>query len=172
MSKRHHTYPYSCPSCAPGQHARSSVIESSGLHMLACSSCHRHSCLAPRNSFFPLARFDWFPNTQLSVFHHQAARAQIILVSLLPRGKDAMHYCSCSATDPISSISVPQPSQSVPVLKIARTWSFCEVVCRILLACQHSSSLPSLTKQCFILKNRYAYARVSIVHPWYGVSAF
>jgi len=23
----HHMYPYSCPSCAPGQHARSSIIE-------------------------------------------------------------------------------------------------------------------------------------------------
>ena len=143
-----------------------------GLHTLACSSCHRHSCLAPQDSFVALPRFDWLPNTQLSVFHHQAARAQIFLVSLLPRGKDAMHYCSCSATDPISSISVPQPSHFVLGFKIAQTWSFCEVVCRILLAGQHSSSLASLTKQCFILKNRYAYARVSIIHPWYRVFAF
>ena len=48
-----------------------------GLHTLACSSCHRHSCLAPQDPFVALPRFDWLPNTQLSVFYHQAARAQI-----------------------------------------------------------------------------------------------
>jgi len=140
--------------------------------MLACSSCHRQSCLAPQNSFVALPRFDWLPNTQLSVLVHQAARAQIFLVFLCLVEKTPCTIVHAVPPIRISSISVPQPSQSVPVLMIAQTWSFCEVVCRILLACQHSSSLPSLTKQCFLLKNRYAYARVSIIHPWYRVFAF
>jgi hypothetical protein len=81
---------------------------------------------------------DWFPNTQPAVLLHQGVRAQISLVSLAS-WENAMHYCSCSATDPSSSISVPQPSQSV--LMIAQTWNSCGVACHILLARQHSSSL-------------------------------
>ena len=155
----------------PAQHARSVNPRHSGSHMLACSFCHRHSCLALQDSFVALLRSDWFPNTQLPVFHHQAARAQIFLVSLcLVERRHALLFMQChrSKSHLFRYLSLPILSFA---LMIAQTWSFCEVACRILLACQHSSSLSSTTKQCFILKNRYAYARVSMIHPWYGVSA-
>jgi hypothetical protein len=64
----------------------SSTIESLGC-TLACSSCHRHSCLALHDPFVPFPRFDWLPNTQLPVLRHQAASAQIFLVSLCLVGK-------------------------------------------------------------------------------------
>jgi hypothetical protein len=83
----HHMYQYSCPSCAPDQHVHVVNHRVYGLHMLACSSCHRHSCLALRNPFVPFPRFDWLPNTQLPVLRHQAASAQIFLVSLCLVGK-------------------------------------------------------------------------------------
>jgi hypothetical protein len=83
----HHMYPYSCPSCAPDQHVHVVNHRVFGLHMLACSSCHRHSCLALQDPFVPFSRFGWLPNTQLPVLRHQAASAQIFLVSLCLVGK-------------------------------------------------------------------------------------
>ena len=168
----HHMYPYSCPSCAPGQHARSSIIEFWGC---TCSlvrpvtASHVSLPRIPSLHFLVLTGFQ-IPSCLFSTIKRPEHRSFWCLFGLV--GKTPCTIVHAVPPIRISSISVPQPSQSVPVLMIAQTWSFCEVVCRILLACQHSSSLPSLTKQCFLLKNRYAYARVSIIHPWYGVFAF
>jgi hypothetical protein len=104
------------------------------------TAIHASPFMIPLCHFLVLTGFQ-IPSCLFSAIKQRAHRSFWYLFASWEK-----RHCSCSATDPISSISVPQPPQSVLALKIAQTWSSCEVACRILLACQHSSSFACLTK--------------------------